>query len=153
MKTKRYLLATAGGVVAASAAGQVAANAKDLQPAAASWEGLYVGLHVGANWQQATTNTAYNSPVSTVTHASGFIGGGQVGYNWQHGTFVYGLEADASWLTGKGKTANAKGKNATNRIEWLATARARAGLAVGDTMAYITGGLALGGVKNTTVVC
>ncbi len=156
MKVKGYLLATAGSVVAVSSA-SVTAGAADL-PAAmptkapamvTSWEGAYIGLHAGANWQQATSNLATYSPVSIVTHANGFIGGGQIGYNWQHGTFVYGVEADASWLTG---TGNNKGV-VSNRIEWLATFRGRAGMAVGDTMAYVTGGLALGGVKNTAVIC
>jgi len=56
-------------------------------------------------------------------------------------------------LTGKGSTnpTGAKGAsgNISNRITWLSTIRTRAGLALGNTMAYITGGLAIGEVKDT----
>src|SRR5262249_49736636 len=36
----------------------------------------------------------------------------------------------------------------SGRIRWLSTVRTRFGLVVGDTMAYVTGGVAFGGVKN-----
>ena len=42
------------------------------------WHGLYAGVHVGFG------------------DADGVLGGGQVGYNWQSGRVVYGVEADFS---------------------------------------------------------
>src|SRR5207249_5357208 len=82
---------------------------------------------------------------------TGFIGGGQIGYNWQHGNFVFGLEGDISGLGGKntGERQDATGYQYSSRISWLSTVRARFGLAVGDTMAYATAGVAFAGVKNT----
>ena len=153
---KGFLLATVSGIALAPAAqaADLSYKAPAPVPIAASWEGFYMGLHAGANWQQATTGTTYDAPLTTSTNATGFIGGAQLGYNWQHGNFVYGVEADGSWLTGKGSTQlTSKGKGISNRIKWLATFRGRAGLALGDTMVYATGGLAVGGVENIAIMC
>jgi outer membrane immunogenic protein len=153
MKQKGYLLATASGFAVAAAGGAQAADmaiksAPVLAPAA-SWAGWYVGLNAGANWQQAQTVTAYDGPNGSATSATtSFIGGGQIGYNWQDGNFVYGLEGDISGLTGKANSA-LDGKQVSNQITWLSTVRGRTGLAVGNTMAYLTGGVAFGGVKNS----
>lgn len=154
---KGYLLATAGGVAVVAAAGGAQAadmpmKAPMLPAPAVSWAGWYIGLSAGANWQHATnTNNSdpyYGALNQAVTTTSGFIGGGQIGYNWQDGNFVYGLEGDISGLTGRGKSVVEDGKYFQNKIDWLSTVRARMGLAVGNTMVYTTGGLAIGGVDN-----
>jgi outer membrane immunogenic protein len=157
MKRKGYLLATASGVAVAATGGAQAADmpikAPMPAPVAASWAGWYVGLSAGANWQHATNyangGPAYGTLGSPTTTTTGFIGGAQIGYNMQDGNFVYGWEGDISGLTGTGNASNKYGKNFSNRIRWLSTLRARAGLAVGNTMAYMTGGLAIGGVQNS----
>jgi outer membrane immunogenic protein len=156
MKSQGFLLATAAG--AAFVPGAQAADLPTKAPAyvdpPASWAGFYIGLHAGANWQQAHTHNFYAD--SATTTSTGFIGGGQIGYNWQRGNFVLGLEADGSWLSGKGSNATPQLGigggyviGATNKIEWLSTVRSRFGLAVGDTMVYTTAGVAFGGVKNS----
>jgi outer membrane immunogenic protein len=185
MKKKGFLLATSAGFALAP----MAADAADLPapvykapppPPVATWAGFYIGGHAGAAWQQANNTVnggsdpfrtnGYFFPFSSspTTTTTGFIGGGQIGYNFQHGNFVYGLEADGSGLTGKGKVStghtltsisvcgkeNCIGSGNTafsNQIRWLSTVRARAGLAVGDTMAYVTAGVAIGGVRNSAV--
>jgi outer membrane immunogenic protein len=130
-----------------------------------SWEGWYIGLNAGAAWQNATWG--YDGIVESPSDRSwrpsgakvGFIGGGQIGYNWQRGNFVYGLEADISGLTGKATApplfppAGSKGNALEARISWLSTFRARAGWLVNlNTMVYATGGLAVGGVNDTLAV-
>jgi len=160
---KGYLLATAGGVIAAAAVGDAQAADMALKaPAepyvpAASWAGWYIGLNAGANWQQAANQSLDPKAVggSPTTSATGFIGGGQIGYNWQDGNFVLGLEGDIQGLTGTGTSLNIAAnrtppstKQFSNSIRWLSTVRARTGLAVGNTMAYVTGGVAFGGVDN-----
>jgi opacity protein-like surface antigen len=57
------------------------------------------------------------------------LGGLHLGYNWQHNNVVFGVEGDIS-LTG-------------GLDDYLASLRARFGLATNDTLFYITGGLAL----------
>ena len=76
-----------------------------------TWSGFYVGANVGGGFSDNNT-TRYNYldplecgdaacdlPSSTVwrrgsTNNSGFLGGAQVGYNWQMNSMVLGLEAD-----------------------------------------------------------
>jgi outer membrane immunogenic protein len=162
MKRRGYLLATASGVAAAAAAGSVQAADMGLPakapplppPPAASWTGWYVGLNAGVNWQHASNSSTYALMTSASTDATGFIGGGQIGYNWQDGNFVWGFEADISGLTGTGSTGlnPDKGLSFSNKIRWLNTDRVRMGLVLGNTMAYATGGLAVGGVKNLFTV-
>jgi outer membrane immunogenic protein len=100
---------------------------------------------------------------------SGVIGGGQVGYNWQINQFVLGVEADAvgSGLNGSRGTATRSfgppvllatvNQTVTvdfGRIDWMATFRGRAGLAVDRALFYVTGGAAVAdiGGSTTTVV-
>src|SRR5881396_2878092 len=98
-KKKGFLIATSAGFAAAAAAAP-GAQAADMpikapqyvQPAA-SWAGWYIGANAGGAWQQAHEEFfGYSFNKST------FIGGGQLGYNWQHGNFVFGLEGDISGL-------------------------------------------------------
>ena len=154
MTYKGFLLASAGGLAAASGGAQAAdlpVKAAMAPPVAADWTGFYAGLHAGGAWQNMNlTNSGY---AGNSTSASSFIGGGQVGYNWQHGNFVYGVEADISGLSKgfRGPDVTTKTTPLTgikSDINWLSTYRVRAGLAVGDTMAYMTGGLAIGGVRQ-----
>jgi outer membrane immunogenic protein len=154
MRKKGFLIATSAGFAAAAVPGAQAADMPIKAPRyaepVASWEGWYAGVHAGAAWQQTNASeTAYGFTDSNNTFAkTGFIGGGQIGYNWQHGNFVFGLEGDISGLSGK-NSGQSNGYTFTSQIRWLSTVRSRFGLAVGDTMAYMTAGLAFGGVRNT----
>jgi outer membrane immunogenic protein len=162
MRKKGFLIATSAGFAAAAMPGAQAADMPIKAPRyiepAANWAGWYIGAHAGAVWQNTQTETraAIQSPYaffagSTSASKTGFIGGGQIGYNWQRGNFVFGLEADISGLSSK-TSAGLLFYNITtleSRIRWLSTVRSRFGLAVGDTMAYVTAGLAIGDVKNS----
>ena len=55
------------------------------RPANYNWQGLYLGGNIGYQWGTVTNNP---------THPSGFAGGVGLGYNWQYGQFVYGVETD-----------------------------------------------------------
>src|SRR3954469_18235065 len=155
-------------VVAAAAGSALAPNAQaaDMPVKAPTWTptqtwnwtGLYIGGHLGAAWQKGHTTGAYVEDNGTRhgfdnrTSKTGFIGGGQIGYNWQHGNFVFGLEGDISGLSGKNSLFSGGDGGAygfSSQIRWLSTVRSRFGLAVGDTMVYATAGVAFGGVKNS----
>jgi outer membrane immunogenic protein len=153
MKYKGFLLATAGGIALAPVAQAADLPIKGapyvMPPPLPTWQGWYVGLHAGAAWQDATASHTYFN----VDHShTSFIGGGQVGYNWQNGTWVYGLEADISGLSGSSDSfvASSYGSfSASSKINWLSTFRGRMGYAPNNWMFYVTGGLAVGGVKNS----
>ena len=125
------------------------ATAADLGPAAKAprfatafdWTGFYVGGHAG--WLSGTSSVTdegyYDSGATNVINADGFAGGGQVGYNWQSGSVVYGIEADGSFV---GAKRSYLGYYALYSTDWKAvgTIRGRVGLTVDRTMAYVTAG-------------
>jgi outer membrane immunogenic protein len=150
MNTKTTLLASAAAVVGGAALALTpTAQAADLpvkaQPAPyyapPIWTGFYIGGHVGGAAQRNDiwTESAYSG--------SSVIAGGQIGYNWQSGNFVYGWEADGSWLSDAGFEDFPGGGTYGSNINWLSTVRARMGLAFGPTLAYVTGGVAFGEVE------
>jgi outer membrane immunogenic protein len=80
---------------------------------------------------------------------SGALAGVTLGYNYQTGVWVWGLEGDldASWI--KGSTTVNCGGTCETKNSWLGTARGRIGYAWDRWMPYITGGAAFGNVKVT----
>jgi outer membrane immunogenic protein len=84
--------------------------------------------------------------------SKGFAAGGTLGFNLQAGSFVYGLEADLSWLNNKSTYVDPNGAinnfypSETNRLNDLGTVRGRLGLAVDRSLFYFTAGLAFGEV-------
>ncbi len=160
MKT-RHLVAAAGSLVGLASAAHAADMAMKTAPAplpvpTVDWSGWYAGVSAGANWQQVQGQDNYTGYPGATASADGFIGGGLIGYNWQNGNAVYGLEGDISGLTGSTSESSYgwgyRGDDlgtASSKIDWLSTIRGRMGLAVGNSMAYATGGLAIGGVKTS----
>ena len=69
-----------------------------------TWTGFYVGVNAGAAWSMGNRQTTLSVPTFTNNFLvaswpgnlgnsnTGFIGGGQAGYNWQMGAFVVGVE-------------------------------------------------------------
>ena len=87
---------------------------------------------------------------------SGAIAGGQIGFNWQAGMFVFGGEIDGQWSGQENTFTTACGTNCTAtesiKIRSLATGRGRFGLAFDWFMPYVTGGAALvNGLNNLSM--
>jgi outer membrane immunogenic protein len=107
-----------------------------------NWTGFYVGINGGGGWGSSAWDTTGSF------NTSGGMVGGTVGYNWQYGTWVLGLEADVDWADIKGNTATGCiGGGCTTQSNWLGTARGRVGYAFDRWMPYITGGAAFGDVE------
>jgi outer membrane immunogenic protein len=138
-----------------------------------AWTGGYLGATVGYGWGESTSTIAaidtqlipfFQSqgviPTSLHPAFKGFIGGGEVGYNWQVGRWVTGLEADFSYSALRGDVINyapqvgAVPETLTSQsieLAWFGTVRARMGyLATPDVLLFATGGLAYGQVKVST---
>jgi outer membrane immunogenic protein len=99
-----------------------------------SWSGWYAGLNLGYQWGDITNNP---------TSPSGLLGGAQVGFNWQNGGFVLGVETDLQ-LSGADDTfAPWKFSN-----PWFGTLRGRLGYAMNNILIYGTGGFAYGDVTG-----
>jgi len=95
-----------------------------------NWTGFYAGVNGGYGW--GSTNW---SALGSSFDVKGGLFGGQVGYNWQFGQFVYGVEADLDWtdIHGNSLVNGAVGCAAnvcSTRNNFLSTARGRVGYAV-----------------------
>jgi outer membrane immunogenic protein len=156
---KKLLLASVGIAVLALSG---AASAADLSrapvykapaPAEAifSWTGFYIGAHVGGGWASKDWDQTFTSGAfaldrsASPTKPQSFLGGGQIGVNWQTGQWVLGLEADGSWTDasdcGVGHAIFAS-YNGCNQINWYATGTARIGFAMDRALFYVKGGAA-----------
>ena len=87
---------------------------------------------------------------------SGAIAGGQIGFNWQAGMFVFGAEIDGQWSGQENTFSVACGPGCTAtesiKIRSLATGRGRFGLAFDWFMPYVTGGAAMvNGLNNLSM--
>jgi len=150
------------------------------------WTGFYVGLNAGGTFGGNGSVTTLPAPAffaptwntelalstslgSTVLGSSkgGFIGGGQIGYNWQFSNvFVAGIEADIQGIASNSTSGATSGAGvpigfptetivsssyASKSIDYLGTVRGRLGWLFTPTLlAYATGGLAYGGVNSSS---
>ncbi|HZS65217.1 MAG TPA: outer membrane protein [Xanthobacteraceae bacterium] len=108
-----------------------------------NWSGLYAGVYGGGGWGTAEIS---GTPGTGSFDVSGGLVGGTLGYNWQAGPWVYGLETDIGW-SGIKDSAACGGLSCSVKNSWLGTTRARLGYATDRIMPYITGGAAYGEVK------
>jgi outer membrane immunogenic protein len=141
-----------------------------------SWTGFYIGANVGGAWSsnrsveftsenEASEHFLFDvglltgtiaAPVSVpinLGHSSGFVGGGQIGYNFQFSPmWVAGIEADLDGADVRGSAVIPTLFNAevvaSRRLEWFGTVRGRLGLTPFDRLLiYGTGGVAFGEEK------
>lgn len=146
------------------------APAPAVMAAVYDWNGFYVGANVGYGWATDATAlgstlplvapgfiTLLNSANAAATKPAGVIGGGEVGYNWQRGQVLAGLEADISGTDihasndFSGPVGVTRFVHSDERLGWLATLRGRLGfLPVQQLLLYATGGLAVGQVKTNS---
>ena len=99
-------------------------------------------------------------PASVGLDRDGFIGGGQIGYNWQFApNWLFGIEADISYTDFRrdhvgGDACRSAGPGTLlntfeSRLDYLGTVRGRIGYVFDRTLIYATGGLAYGDVRNS----
>jgi outer membrane immunogenic protein len=124
-----------------------------------NWTGFYVGGNLGYGFGGVSASDSIGSSFASTTQQS-FLGGGQVGANWEFGPgVVIGAEADFDWLpnTSNATTITAPaalgGGTATTTINdrWLTLVDARLGYAWDRLLVYGKGGWAFAGVSNSNV--
>ena len=117
-----------------------------------TWTGVYLGINGGWGFGSSTWDVL--GAGSTDFNVDGGVVGGTLGYNWQTGPVVFGLEGDVDWSNIKGTSTSAVcvGGTCETRNNWLATTRGRIGYAFGRVMPYVTGGAAFGNVKMSTAL-
>jgi hypothetical protein len=93
------------GIRIASARAMAVKAPPPLLPAYWSWAGLYIGAHVGGALSVTNFSDPFGSSIyGDQVRSPGFLGGGQIGYNWQAASspWVFGVEADASFMASDG---------------------------------------------------
>jgi outer membrane immunogenic protein len=136
------------------------------------WSGLYIGFNGGYGFGSSSVSANFFGPIvaageplgfSTAGNPAGAVFGGQVGYNWQWASMVFGVEGDfdAATLTASGNSVtsslvapgNPVGFQASSSINWLASVRARLGYTWGPGLVYLTGGGAWVNSDIKTLTC
>lgn len=109
-----------------------------------TWTGCYVGAHVGATKAHVSTTTNFEGSGSYGDSGTGTIAGGQVGCNYQQGSWVIGVEGEGSWSNAE--TTNSMAVSAVDSVS-LSTKNTgdfsiagRAGIAFDRTLIYGKGG-------------
>jgi len=161
--------------MALTTAGLSAATAADLPQAPPpapiiaapifTWTGFYAGVNAGWGWRDSNRQSVILGGAVPGTlffpdnGDGGFTGGGQIGYNYQIGSLVIGLETDIQWAdTDQDETVAflpagvpgtfVPGEFRSNLSDWYGTVRARVGYSFDRFLPYVTGGFAYGNVKN-----
>jgi outer membrane immunogenic protein len=144
---KRLLLvAAAATIIAAPAfAADMRMPVKAPPPVMApifTWTGFYIGGNLGAAWAQRTVTDAFGNSFTRSSDAR-FMGGGQLGYNWQINNFVLGVEGDIDGVASNDNRSGAVFINGAGPFvvsagdgRWVATLAARFGWAIDHVLLY-----------------
>lgn len=145
------------------------------------WTGPYVGVNVGYSFGHARTGFGLtDQSIATITETTlggtvlnvttipgpvnafgasdrakmdGWLGGGQIGYNWKRDNWLLGLEGDMQATGERGSSVfcvtvgcpvGSTTARADFHLRWFGTLRARGGLVWNNLLLYVTGGLAAG---------
>ncbi len=157
MATKKLLggvvlsLFLAAPTIAADMRAPVKAPPRAAAVAVYNWNGFYVGV-VGGWGRSEQQWTATNGVTTGNFRGNGGNLGGTLGYNWQTGAFVLGVEVDGSW-SGIDATNSTTGgcsvaRPCTAEVSWFGTARGRLGVTWNNFLLYGTGGAAWANIRN-----
>jgi outer membrane immunogenic protein len=126
------------------------------------WTGVYIGAFGGGGFGNHNVNNGAPNGFANfdATYSSqGGLGGGEIGYNWQSGSVLFGVEADAFWSGISGNDVAAVnagsfplvGSTDATTLRWGATARVRGGVTVDRFLLFFTGGWAYGDFHHTDI--
>jgi outer membrane immunogenic protein len=110
-----------------------------------SWTGFYVGINGGWGWGRSRWELLPLGLNEGSHRPDGGTVGGQIGYNWQVGGWVFGLEAQGNWADFHGSNVSLVFPTATNRthIDAFGLFTGKVGYAWDHFMLYAKGGAAV----------
>ncbi|MBV8926810.1 MAG: porin family protein [Bradyrhizobium sp.] len=130
--------------VAADLPARTYTKAPPLVQAAYDWSGFYIGINGGG----ATGRTTWNlvgGPTEGSHDATGGTVGGQIGYRWQQGPVVFGVEAQGNWadFTGNNVSLAIPGDRNQTKIDAFGLFTGQIGYAWNNALLYVKGGAAV----------
>jgi outer membrane immunogenic protein len=126
--------------LAADLPAPVAPYAPPPPPRPYNWTSVYIGGNAGYGFATASeTASLFGFSVTASEDLTGFVGGGQVGANFQSGPVVFGVEADLD-ATNQTHNATFGFATASDKITWVGTVRGRIGGAWDRVLVYGTAG-------------
>jgi outer membrane immunogenic protein len=126
------------------------------------WTGVYVGVFGGGGYGNHNVNNANGQAGPNIDYtanysSTGGVAGGEIGYDWQSGSYIVGVAGDVFWSGIKGNDSNqffagnfpgVTGVDADN-LRWGGTLRARGGFTIDRWLMFFTGGYAFGDIQHT----
>ena len=153
------LFASAVAISAPALAADMPLKALPPGPVTYDWSGVYIGGLIGGGWSTDRFNDSLgflggplflNQPIVQTVNGSGFIGGVEIGSNYQFGKLIIGWEAD--WTGGDIKGTNTASfatlagipetRTISANTDWTATVASRVGIAHNNWMLYGKAGTA-----------
>lgn len=129
-------------------------KAPAMMPPAFSWTGFYLGAEGGWGWgrEDFTDNSTTGIPPgAAIGHRpDGGIFGGVLGYRYQAGQFVFGVEGTAAWASLKDSVVPGPGVTDNFKVNSLYSATGQIGWAFDRVLPYVKGGWA-GSSVNTSI--
>jgi outer membrane immunogenic protein len=159
---KKFLLGTVGlialgtsalGLAAPASAADLAARPYTKAPPpmvtpAYDWSGFYIGINGGWGQNRDCRSDAITGADFGCHDANGGTAGGQIGYRWQSGGFVFGLEGQGNWADFRGSNVIAAfpGLSSRSKMDAFGLFTGQIGYAWNNALLYVKGG---GAVTDT----
>ena len=144
------LVALAGPSLAADLAAKYPVKAPVVVVPEFSWTGFYIGANLGGGWSDGSgsaTILPYGTGMMSGS-GSGFIYGGQIGYNYEVNSWVFGVETDLQgYVSSNGSFGGIAGSTwygSDSDVDYFGTIRGRVGYAWDRLLVYGTAGAAYG---------
>jgi outer membrane immunogenic protein len=149
---KKLMLVTASLVAISAAAPAVAADmaarpytkAPPMMQAAYDWSGFYIGVNGGGGSSRNRWDLVGGLSEGSHDSTGGTVGG-QVGYRWQTGPIVFGVEAQGNWADFTGDNVSQVIPLDRNRtkIDAFGLFTGQVGYAFSNALLYVKGGAAV----------
>ncbi len=154
---KKKLLLVTASLVALGAAGSASAadlaarpytKAPPMVAAVYDWTGFYIGVNGGGGWSHSSWSF---DGIGDGSHdANGGTVGGQIGYRWQTGQIVWGVEGQGNWADLSGSHfGQASLLNDHSKIDAFGLITGQVGYAFNNVLLYVKGGAAVADIKNS----
>src|SRR3569833_3306196 len=141
-------LGAAAPALAADLAARPYTKAPAMVAAVYDWSGFYIGINGGGGSSHAKWDLVGFGREGSHDATGGTVGG-QIGYRWQSGQFVFGVEGQGNWADFSGDNVSAQfATRNRSKIDSFGLITGQVGYAWNNVLLYVKGGAAVVGVKS-----